>query len=217
MMKVATVWESSVPLSMILKQSGIISVWSRKLITSESSILTKAPMTPNEVNLRYSKGLPLLTVLRNGYKNNGIWAFKKSCLVSLWEATHCRSAKTLQALLEVRTSKAGGDNIGYTATISYKSADIVPTECQMKGASSVKCSLYLLNSMSALSLLSEFFSSSMCLMMSYFSSSLKLEFDYIDVPEVNLIKTRVTIFYRNYLRDGSPTSEYSSDCFCTGY
>lgn len=181
-MKVATVWESSVPLSIILKQSGIISVCSRKLITSESSILTNAPITPKDVNLRYSNGLPLLTVLRNGYKNNGIWAFKNSCLVSLWEATHCRSARTLQALLEVRTSRTGGDNIGYTATISCKSADMVPTECQMKGASSVKCSLCLLSSISALSLLSAYLSSSMCLMMSYFSSSLKLELAELEIP-----------------------------------
>jgi hypothetical protein len=66
MIKVATVYESSVPLSMIRKHRGIISVCRRKLITSESSILTKAPMTPRDVSLRYSKGLPLLTVFRNG-------------------------------------------------------------------------------------------------------------------------------------------------------
>ena len=72
MMKVATVCESSVPLSIILKQRGIISVYRRKLITSESSILTKAPITPKEVSLRYSNGLPLLTVFRKGYKNSGI-------------------------------------------------------------------------------------------------------------------------------------------------
>lgn len=66
MMKVATVCESSVPRSMILRQRGIISVCSRKLITFESSILTRAPITPRDVNLRYSKGLPLLTVLRKG-------------------------------------------------------------------------------------------------------------------------------------------------------
>jgi hypothetical protein len=72
MINVATVYESSVPLSMILRQSGIISVYNKKLITSASSILTRAPITPNDVNLKYSNGLPLLTVFRNGYKNSGI-------------------------------------------------------------------------------------------------------------------------------------------------
>jgi hypothetical protein len=88
MIKVATVCDSSVPLSIILRHRGIISVCKRKLITSESSILTNAPITPREVNLRYSKGLPLLTVFRKGYKNNGICAFRNSYLVSLCEATH---------------------------------------------------------------------------------------------------------------------------------
>jgi hypothetical protein len=44
----------------------------------------------------------LLTVFKNGYKNSGIWALKNSYLVSLWDATHCKSARTLQALLEIR-------------------------------------------------------------------------------------------------------------------
>lgn len=66
MMKVATVWDSSVPLSIILRQRGMISVCSKKLITSVSSILTRAPITPREVSLKYSKGLPLETVFRNG-------------------------------------------------------------------------------------------------------------------------------------------------------
>ena len=66
MMKVATVWDKSVPRSMILKQSGIISVWSRKDMTSESSTLTSAPTTPSEVSRKYSNERPLLTVLRNG-------------------------------------------------------------------------------------------------------------------------------------------------------
>ena len=65
-MKVATVFESSLPLSIILKQSGIISVDSRKPMTSWLSILTKAPMTPSAVSRKYSKGLFLFTVFRNG-------------------------------------------------------------------------------------------------------------------------------------------------------
>jgi hypothetical protein len=73
---------------MILKHKGIISVCNRKLITSVSSIFTKAPITPRDVNLRYSKGLPFETVFKNGYKNKGICAFKNNYRVSLWEATH---------------------------------------------------------------------------------------------------------------------------------
>jgi hypothetical protein len=71
-MKVATVWLNSVPLSIILRQSGIISVCRRKLITSGSSPLTRAPITPREVSLKYSKLLPLLIVFKKGYKNKGI-------------------------------------------------------------------------------------------------------------------------------------------------
>lgn len=87
-MKVATVYDSSVPLSMILRHNGIISVYSKKLITSESSTFTSAPITPSDVSLKYSNGLPLLTVFKNGYKNKGMWALRNNYRVSLWEATH---------------------------------------------------------------------------------------------------------------------------------
>ena len=112
MIKVATVCDKSVPRSMILKHRGMISVWSRKDITSESSTLTKAPTTPRDVRRRYSNERPLLTVLRNGYKNRVICAFKKSGLVSLWEATHWSSASTLHALFDVLLSSRGGDSRG---------------------------------------------------------------------------------------------------------
>jgi len=65
-MKVATVYESSVPLSIILKHKGIISVLIKKSITLGSSTLTKAPMTPRDVSLKYSKERPLETVFKNG-------------------------------------------------------------------------------------------------------------------------------------------------------
>ena len=38
--------------------------------------LTRAPMTPREVSLKYSNGRVLEVVLRNGYKNKGMWAKK---------------------------------------------------------------------------------------------------------------------------------------------
>lgn len=66
MIKVATVWDKSVPLSIILRQRGMISVCRRKLMTAGSSTLTRAPTTPKEVSLRYSKDLPLLTVFKKG-------------------------------------------------------------------------------------------------------------------------------------------------------
>jgi hypothetical protein len=46
---VATVFDNSEPVSMMRKHKGMISVCSKKLITSASSILTSAPMTPNDV------------------------------------------------------------------------------------------------------------------------------------------------------------------------
>lgn len=72
-MKMATVLDSSEPVSMIRRQRGIISVERRKLMTSEFSFcLTRAPMTPKEVRRRYSNGRVLEVVLRKGYRNKGM-------------------------------------------------------------------------------------------------------------------------------------------------
>lgn len=65
-MKIATVLLSSEPVSIIRRHKGMISVVKRKLMTSDESFLTRAPITPREVNRRYSKGLDLEVVLRNG-------------------------------------------------------------------------------------------------------------------------------------------------------
>lgn len=72
MMKVATVWLSSVPRSIILKHKGIISVCKRKEMTSGSSTFTRAPITPKLVSLKYSKDLPFETVFKKGYKKSGM-------------------------------------------------------------------------------------------------------------------------------------------------
>jgi len=71
-MKIATVLLSSEPVSMIRRHNGMISVVRRKLITSVESFFTSAPITPSEVNRRYSKGRDLDVVLRNGYRKSGI-------------------------------------------------------------------------------------------------------------------------------------------------
>ena len=63
---------------------------------------------------------------------------------------------------------------------------MVPTECQMKGANSEKCSLYLESSSKALSRFSAYLSSSMCLMMSCFSCSEISEFIIKDPWEISL-------------------------------
>ena len=65
-MKIATVFESSEPVSIIRRHNGMISVVRRKLMTSEESFLTSAPITPSEVRRRYSKGRDLEVVLRKG-------------------------------------------------------------------------------------------------------------------------------------------------------
>jgi hypothetical protein len=44
----------------------MISVVRRKLMTSEESFFTSAPMTPSDVRRRYSKGRDLEVVFRNG-------------------------------------------------------------------------------------------------------------------------------------------------------
>ena len=76
-MKMATVLDSSDPVSMIRRHSGMISVVRRKLMTSLLSFLTSAPITPSEVKRRYSKGRDLEVVLRKGYKKRGMCAGKK--------------------------------------------------------------------------------------------------------------------------------------------
>ena len=65
-MKMATVLLSSDPVSMIRKQSGMISVLKRNAMTSDESFLTNAPMTPREVKRKYSNGRDFEVVLRNG-------------------------------------------------------------------------------------------------------------------------------------------------------
>jgi hypothetical protein len=65
-MKMATVLLSSDPVSMMRKQRGMISVVRRKLMTSDESFLTSAPITPSDVRRRYSNGRDLDVVLRNG-------------------------------------------------------------------------------------------------------------------------------------------------------
>jgi len=83
-MKMATVFDNSLPVSMMRRHRGMISVVNRKVIVgdelfvlpgvptefietlAEGSFLTRAPITPKEVSRRYSKGLDLEVVLRKG-------------------------------------------------------------------------------------------------------------------------------------------------------
>ncbi len=80
-MNVATVLERACPFFIILKHNGTISVCIRNVIAYGSLSLTSAPMTPNEVTLKFSKILLLVDVFKNGYKNKGMCAFKNSDLV----------------------------------------------------------------------------------------------------------------------------------------
>jgi hypothetical protein len=58
---------------MILRHSGIISVCMKNCIASVSSPLTRAPITPRLVTLRFSKGFYLYwVVLRSGYRKSGM-------------------------------------------------------------------------------------------------------------------------------------------------
>jgi hypothetical protein len=52
----------------------MISVVNRKLMTSDESFFTRAPITPRDVRRKYSKGLDLDVVLRKGYRKSGMWA-----------------------------------------------------------------------------------------------------------------------------------------------
>lgn len=69
---------------------------------------TRAPITPRLVSRKYSNGRVLDVVFRNGYKNNGIWAFRKTDLVSGWDATHCNRANALQTRFDWWAVSVGG-------------------------------------------------------------------------------------------------------------
>src|SRR5436853_7437476 len=93
-MKIATVFESSLPVSMMRRHRGIISVVRRNVIVGDEfvlpwlpgvpegfkpevedgSFLTSAPITPREERRKYSNGRDLEVVLRNGYRKRGICA-----------------------------------------------------------------------------------------------------------------------------------------------
>jgi hypothetical protein len=59
---------------MIRRQRGIISVVRRNSMVGGESDFTSAPMTPREVNRKYSNGLDFDVVFRKGYKKSGMWA-----------------------------------------------------------------------------------------------------------------------------------------------
>lgn len=61
----------------------MISVVNKKLITSDESFLTRAPMTPSDVRRRYSNGRDFDVVLRKGYRKSGICANGKSAMDSV--------------------------------------------------------------------------------------------------------------------------------------
>lgn len=87
-MKMATVLLSSEPVSIILRHKGMISVVSKKLITSEESFFTKAPITPRLVSRKYSNGRDFEVVLRKGYKNRGMCAIMDNVSVTGNEFSH---------------------------------------------------------------------------------------------------------------------------------
>ena len=72
MIKVATVLDKACPFFMILKHNGTISVCIKKEIAYWSDYFTKAPITPNEVTLKFSKILLFVDVFRNGYQKRGM-------------------------------------------------------------------------------------------------------------------------------------------------
>lgn len=69
-------------------------------MASESSPLTKAPMTPKLVTLKFSKGLDFVDVFKNGYRNKGICAFKKNYFVSECKANAWSNPKTEQTFVD---------------------------------------------------------------------------------------------------------------------
>lgn len=69
-------------------------------------------MTPRLVSRRYSNGRVLLVVLRNGYRNSGTWALRKSDRVSACDATHWSSASALQTRFDAWADSVDGSRNG---------------------------------------------------------------------------------------------------------
>ena len=63
---VKVTFDNSDPVSMIRRQRGMISVVRRNSIVGGESDFTRAPMTPSDVNRRYSKGRLFDVVFKNG-------------------------------------------------------------------------------------------------------------------------------------------------------
>jgi len=104
---------------------------------SESSPLTSAPITPNEVTLMFSNGLALLeVVLSRGYKNIGMCAFKNCILVLGWRAIHYRMPSTEHTLLDIWIVNCYGFRKLNTVNISYNRMATVPLLYQIIGAKS---------------------------------------------------------------------------------
>lgn len=60
------------------------------------------------MTLRFSKILLFVEVLRNGYKNNGICAFKNYVRVCWCNARHCNKPTTKHILFELVNLRLGG-------------------------------------------------------------------------------------------------------------
>lgn len=70
--------------------------------------MTKAPITPKEVTLKFSNILLFVDVFKNGYKKSGMWAFKNSALVWGWRAKHWSRPTTKQILFDEVSLRFGG-------------------------------------------------------------------------------------------------------------
>ena len=88
----------SAMLNIVHKKAETNTSISRRKLT-----LTSAPITPRLVSLRYTKGLVLLTVCRNGYKNSGIWA-----AIRISEPiSHKDSLKAVKGVIQITVNTRG--------------------------------------------------------------------------------------------------------------
>ena len=88
----------------------MISVVKRKLITSDESFFTSAPITPSDVRRRYSKGRDLEVVLRKGYRKSGmcaIWSaqFLKSEEIQTYRSERAHGSRCAKLHIEVRLER----------------------------------------------------------------------------------------------------------------
>jgi hypothetical protein len=114
------------PFSINFNNIGINYVLIKKEIISGSCVFIKLLITVNDNNLIYSICFMVDVLLRNGYKNIGIFDSMNLYFISLCEVIHVNKRRILQIFVEFSGVIFSEDKYLYELMISCKKIAIVP-------------------------------------------------------------------------------------------